>query len=363
MAKYFPLEMIDAMRTNETFDDYYEHQVNCGLIPADYTTEEYLQFVFSRDFFNPKYNGKYKDLNNFCLYNKRANRALLSGVRMDDLKMRRTEWRDYIGETPCLKEWTKYKLVYKIDNDFFHEIKYTQKLSCTFDALTHMPSNDMYFDLSDVKNIEPFMGAFVHIETVGKIVTVATYMVTDEYTIFSYYGEYNFEQLNELEADFNGLPKTDFVARNHSPNMDITELKTMNEEDHRTEVVIAIMQVMMFLSVDSGDINESPITKNTYKPSSVIKNKFSEIMMWDVGVRYGKAIKLAQKEALDYVAKENTKNINNASRKPIRPHVRRAHWQRYHVGVGRTEIRTNWIPPVYVCGNHEVSVTIRKVSK
>ncbi len=363
MAKYFPLEMIDAMRENESFDDYYEHQVNCGLIPADYTPEEYLQFIFSKDFFNPYYTGKYKTLNDFVMYNKRANKALLNGIKMSDIQMRRTEWQDYMGEGPCLKEWTKYKVVYKIDNDFFHEIKYTQKLSCSYEALTHMPTNNMYFDLSDVKGINPFMGAFVHIEIMGRSIAVATYMVTDEYTIFSYYGNYNFDTVDELECNFDDLPVTDFVARNHHPFMDIAELTMMHEEDHRNELIIAIMQVLMFLSVDSGDINEDPITKNTYKPSSVVKNKFSEIRMWDVGIRYGKAIKLAQEEALRYADKENTKNANSASRKPIRPHVRRAHWQRYHVGVGRSEIRVNWIPPTYVCGSREISVVIHNIKK
>ena len=54
----------------------------------------------------------------------------------------------------------------------------------------------------------------------------------------------------------------------------------------------------MFLNVDADDIKESPVTKYTYKPSTTIKNKFSEVMMMDVGVRYGAAIRVAKEQAM-----------------------------------------------------------------
>jgi hypothetical protein len=90
--------------------------------------------------------------------------------------------------------------------------------------------------------------------------------------------------------------------------------------------------------------------------------------MWDVGVRYGKAIRVAKKEYKKHIEKYNAleKQSSQSSdikkRKLMRPHIRRAHWHRYRTGIGRKEIKTLWLAPVYVCGNgKEIPVTIREV--
>ena len=85
--------------------------------------------------------------------------------------------------------------------------------------------------------------------------------------------------------------------------------------------------------------------------------------MWDVGVRYGKAIHTAKQAVLkDFETASKDAEIHKR-RKPPRPHVRCAHWQRYHVGKGRTEIRVNWVPPVIVCGTTSIPVTIHALKK
>jgi hypothetical protein len=89
--------------------------------------------------------------------------------------------------------------------------------------------------------------------------------------------------------------------------------------------------------------------------------------MWDVGIRYGKAIHAAKQEYKKHLVQEQgAQNAQDAqeNRKPIRPHIRRAHWHKYHVGKGRKETKVLWIAPVYVCGNgKEIPVTIREVKE
>ena len=71
-----------------------------------------------------------------------------------------------------------------------------------------------------------------------------------------------------------------------------------------------------------------------------------------------------KKKQIKKAEQENDSEVtitNKKKRKPVRPHIRSAHWQRYHVGEGRKEIKVNWIPPTYVCGTKEIPVTIRKV--
>ena len=109
---------------------------------------------------------------------------------------------------------------------------------------------------------------------------------------------------------------------------------------------------------------ENEITKRTYKPSKTIKNKFSEVQMWDVGYRYGKAIKLALEEANKYAKTIDFKDgeKEHKKRKSPRPHVRCAHYRRVRIGKGRTEISIIWIPPIIVCGDKEIIVTIHNTT-
>lgn len=44
---------------------------------------------------------------------------------------------------------------------------------------------------------------------------------------------------------------------------------------------------------------------------------------------------------------ENSESSQNGKR----PHIRKAHWERYHVGEGRKDIITKWKEPVFVNGD------------
>ena len=41
---------------------------------------------------------------------------------------------------------------------------------------------------------------------------------------------------------------------------------------------------------------------------------------------------------------------NNQNSK--RPHIRKAHWERYHIGKGRKDIITKWKEPVFINGDY-----------
>ena len=62
-----------------------------------------------------------------------------------------------------------------------------------------------------------------------------------------------------------------------------------------------LLQFLMYLSSKEPDINESPDTINTYRPSSVIRNKYSEIRKWEVGVRYGEKIRQFKRNKLNKI--------------------------------------------------------------
>lgn len=380
MSKYFPLTVVDELQEGitsfaETLEGIMEMTTG-NKTDMDFNSSDFPDYFFGVDFLYPFYMGKYEEINDFLLYNKDIHRMIMQGVPFSDVAQRKTEWRDLFGECYVLREWNKSKMVYKLDSDFFHEVKETTNLKFSCDMMSHLPFTTMYFDLSDVKEIGDFAGAWVHIHKVGdKRYMLAIYMVMrTDHAIFSYYCGFNFDTEDNLEVDVKNIVNNvaeeyfirDYQIRDGEGKIIRHDLN--KAEDYRSQIIIAICQILEFLHADIEDIDENSITKNTYKPSTTIKNKFSEVRMWDVGVRYGKAIRFAKEEmnkAIEDDAKECVL-INKKTgkpRKPVRPHIRSAHWQRYHVGEGRQQIKINWIPPVYVCGTREIAVTIHKVGK
>lgn len=380
--KYFPLEVIDKLteleleKVDKIFEQTVKEKTNQDIQIDLMGDPDFMNYCFGNDFLNPMYEGKYQILNDFLLYNKGLHKICLPGVKFSDLDQRQTEWRDMFGQSYALQSWMKSKVVYKIDHDFFHEIKQTQNLKFSNEMLSHLPVNTMYFDLSDVKGIGEFYGAWAHVhETEPNHYMLAIYMVMKEnHAFFSYYCGFNFFTEEEIDYNVNEMlseyDQTAYFYQDFGIGMDgsyqVVRHDLHDKEDYRPQIVTAICQILEFLHAQIEDVEESPITKSTYKPSTVIKNKFSEVRMWDVGVRYGKAIRFAKKQMAEEVkkAEQEQKNeiiINKKKRKPVRPHIRSAHWQRYHVGEGRKQIKVNWIPPTYVCGTKEIPVTIRKV--
>lgn len=379
---YFPLDVIKELNDHNALTmllQTFGQAVSKELKKEIALDTDFPEFVLSEEFFQVDYAGKYKDVNDFLLYNKQINNLVLNGIRFNDWHQRRTEWRDLFGEYYVLNEWSKSKMVYKIDGDFFHEVKNTVNLKVSRLMFEHLPVQTMYFDLYDVKGIGDFKGAWVNISGDGTDYILTVYMVTEgtinkdvSHAFFSYYCSFRFNNDEETELDLRDAV-SDVTAKFH-----IDDYRAYNEtgeiirqpldkaDDHRAEIIIAIMQILQFLHAQIDDITESPVTKQTYKPSSIVKNKFSEVRMWDVGVRYGKAIKFAQKQVNEAIKQDAAECVEankiGKPRKPMRPHIRSAHWQRYHVGEGRKQIKINWIPPTYVCGGREIAVTIHKVS-
>jgi hypothetical protein len=365
------------------------------MCDPDSTVADLEDYAFDLFFFTPEYKGKFEKWNNEIMYNTMINKLFFPMYSMKDFDQRSTEWKDVLTTNIVLSTWTKFKMVYKIDNDFFHEIKQTENLITSKEMFDKLPFKCFFIDLTEVDNIANFKGAWVYITTDDihgnkDFYSVNIYMVqNDNFTFFTYYSWYKFtDEQQEVEWHSDDLPKSDFIARTfvgeddlmtkdirsllNNPTdftkdglIDVT-LDMRDEYDPRESIVISIFQIMSFIAIDASDVNENATTKSTYKPhkeGSKIKNKFSEVRMWDVGVQYGKAIRVAKREYKKHIEREND-SVESKDRKPVRPHIRRAHWHKYHVGEGRKQTKTLWLAPVYVCGNgKEIPVTIREVKK
>ena len=393
--KYYPLECVDRMLETEPPEKTLQMMKDKDMCDPDSTVADLEDYAFDLFFFTPEYKGKFEKWNNEIMYNTMVNKLFFPMYSMKDFDQRSTEWKDVLTTNLVLSAWMKFKMVYKIDNDFFHEIKQTENLITSKEMFDKLPFKCFFIDLTEVDNIANFKGAWVYITTDDihgnkDFYSVNIYMVqNDNFTFFTYYSWYKFtDEQQEVEWHSDDLPKSDFIARTfvgeddlmtkdirsllNNPTdftkdglIDVT-LDMRDEYDPRESIVISIFQIMSFIAIDASDVNENATTKSTYRPhkeGSKIKNKFSEVRMWDVGVQYGKAIRVAKREYKKHIEREND-SVESKDRKPVRPHIRRAHWHKYHVGEGRKQTKTLWLAPVYVCGNgKEIPVTIREVKK
>lgn len=393
--KYYPLECVDRMLETEPPEKTLQMMKDKDMCDPDSTVADLEDYAFDLFFFTPEYKGKFEKWNNEIMYNTMVNKLFFPMYSMKDFDQRSTEWKDVLTTNLVLSTWMKFKMVYKIDNDFFHEIKQTENLITSKEMFDKLPFKCFFIDLTEVDNIANFKGAWVYITTDDihgnkDFYSVNIYMVqNDNFTFFTYYSWYKFtDEQQEVEWHSDDLPKSDFIARTfvgeddlmtkdirsllNNPTdftkdglIDVT-LDMRDEYDPRESIVISIFQIMSFIAIDASDVNENATTKSTYRPhkeGSKIKNKFSEVRMWDVGVQYGKAIRVAKREYKKHIEREND-SVESKDRKPVRPHIRRAHWHKYHVGEGRKQTKTLWLAPIYVCGNgKEIPVTIREVKK
>lgn len=258
--------------------------------------------------------------------------------------------------------WKYNKVVYEPDQEFSKALIGTKTLRVYPEMLKHIPFNTFYLDFSKNALFE-YEGFFVNVKVYSdgtiKIMTLPA--------------EKNYSNIPVNENESNNVPSAymdSFVLKQSDYNTDngmlyfdydLNKDFIMTSDSYRTQWFIGgvsyyrefILQFLMYLSSKEPDIVESVDTINTYRPSNTLKNKYSEIRKWDVGCRYGDKIRLYEKRN---TMRYEVANIEGQNSK--RPHIRKAHWERYHIGKGRSKIVTKWIEPVFVNGNSEDIIAI-----
>lgn len=260
----------------------------------------------------------------------------------------RAETRDYYLSPILFERWLKNKQVYKLDEDFAYTLISTDSLEMSRYTFAHLPYKSFYVDLSSCKCYFPIIGAFVFVDDFPDRVSISCYLLTDNLVMFSYYGrgyydangiaEFNFKDMDIIDYEMTGITEDDLV-----------KMKSMKDYDFSTTrkaMSVLLLQLICYLSQDEPQITESDLTKGTYRPraeGAPVRNKWSEVHISDVGVRFGNKFRKWKKDMEQ--AKAGTPHTHHRSPKP---HFRSAHWHKYWTGVGRTIPKYNWIEPVFV---------------
>lgn len=302
-----------------------------------------------------------------------------------------------VNEMTMAIMWNQFKMIYTLDIELAEALSKTKNLNFTKDIFDRIPYKGFYMDLSllpeydaegclviisknrndsdmalvDIqlvggRNVEEGDGTFEFlvfissngrekIEKNNRTVTEGIFWDDDN-------GVFNISTDDFIEATVKGgdalLKKTraGYAIDPENPYLFLHIRKKM------VSLELLVLQFLMYVSSDNPDIEMSKATKHRCdRLKRLNKESNSEPETWNVGVRYGNKIRLYKREYSDI--DDESERAEHGHHKPPRPHMRRAHWQYYWVGEGRTEQKHVWIEPIFVNGtNKDIPVTLIDVT-
>lgn len=264
----------------------------------------------------------------------------------------RTELRDVLAHSLIVSEWAKNKQVFKLDKYFAQALIETKGLKLSRYQLEHLPCNCFYLDLSDIPQANPIHGVFVRVHIEDNDCSIASYIILNDITspiFYSFYSNnsFNNEDMINFENTINLAGSADYSYTlsffDSKKNFDFDFSGTYSRDD----ISRLMIQTICYLSSQEPDVEVSPITKTTYKPSKTVKNTFSEVRQYDVGVRYGKVFSKQLKEAKRQLKQSNNIVSETKGRKSPKPHFVSAHWSHFWTGKGRKNYEARWIQATF----------------
>lgn len=128
--------------------------------------------------------------------------------------------------------------------------------------------------------------------------------------------------------------------------------QAIQETDALQELLLKALQVVLYILASNAEIVPNSEQSFITKRGATIKDKYSEIRKWDVGIRIGAAIR--QKSA----SVEKGESIKTASgHSSPRPHMRRGHWHHYWTGPRNVSenrrLILKWLSPMAVAATPE----------
>lgn len=328
--------------------------------PAD--MNDYLKYTRAINFLQEGDNNKLADKFRLYIPEVMSLAGMTPEMVMSNPKIDlRTDLRSLICEFCILGKWVLNKQVLKPDEVFAFHLVQTDKLRISKEMLDRLPYNTFYADISDCKKEDLFgevKGVFVDVLKISYS-EYSIYMcaVVSDTLYFPYYMTLNFKDDEEIEID------TDIFNEKE-------QFRLLSDAGNKSEPIMfesrniktLILQLLCYMNVSAPDIEPSPSMKSTYQPNTVIKNKFREVFVNDVGIKVGKKITHIERAVIEaYKETDDYKKSNSKNRKPPKAHFRRAHWHKYWVGKGRTTLIVKWLEPVFVCGDISSDVIIHDV--
>lgn len=299
-------------------------------------TDSLLHFMNSKSgFMTPTYNGQYKKFNDMCLkYRKDILSSLgkfseeeIHKCLWNNLSLRKATMSDICLPYFVMDKWSKCKQVYCYDPEMELTLADTEEIQFDPAVFDRMPFKTIYIEFSPEGIFTShYHGVFVHIAR-----------IVDGCHIFVIRMKHN---LAYHTGDM--ICHDEFEIGNIIINRNTDCIAEGEIVEDWAEFCMFVINALLYLCAVNNEITENPDTAKTYRPSVNVRNKYSEIRKWDVGVRYGNAVR--QKKSKVSMKATNVSRTGYS----LKPHMRRAHWHHYRVGKGRKDIILKWVEPIFV---------------
>lgn len=304
---------------------------------------------------------------------------------------------EIVNEMTMAIMWDRFRMIYTLDPDLAEALSKTKKLIFTKEIFTRIPYKGFYINLSllpeyqaegclviisgnknsqdmvlldiqliGAKNVEEGDGTFeflVFASTNGRKSIRNNRTITEGIFFDDENGIFKIDTDEFIEAQIKGeealLKKTraGYAINPECPYVYLPIRKKM------ISLSLLVLQFLMYISSDNPDIE---ISKETRRQKNRLQrmnklSSFKEPENWNVGVRYGEKIRLYKKKYEEIP--DETEKTEHGHHRPPRPHFRRAHWQYYWTGEGRTIQKHVWVAPTLVNGTRdEIPVTMIDVT-
>ena len=311
--KYIPLEFLKTVSLEKIPEKHPLRKALEGVVGRE---DRALVFIeCDTDFLSPSYNGEFKELNDSiiaCRY------QMYKNMYPDSDKIIPGSARDKAAAGDCIlpfltaKTWEKHKQVYMFDPVLEETLSDVDEVKLPVRVLDRLPFREMYFDLhKDGEFAKKFHGAFIKVFPYKNGYCISVLRITENMGCMS-----GFLPLIPEKDD----KDEEFLIRR---DIDIESRETGKYADFK-KFSMFMLNALLYLCSVNAEVRESEITKRTYRPGKTIKNKFSEVKIYECGYVYGSIVrKQKTKEKIEDPEKESlNKNVGRKTRNPYRAHVR-----------------------------------------
>lgn len=288
---------------------------------------------------------------------------------------------DMLPSLLIYKAWQRTKAVYSFRPELVDDLSYTEDTSLRTALLERLPFKDMLLFFPEgalpKHENEELAGVYIHVEKHPEF----------QWVMFNYVDRIhsnNWDTYPGLGLAFpiqDGTKISDIFETKHYLNWLAAYKQRALYVEHKTEqevearmleerrVLNTIINLMYYLSSKNADIQE--IKNNKKKSKTLAKSKDDStpvVKQHEVGAKYAEIVYRKVKEnAVATKDDEGTgaevkddqvviRTLRSGGKR--RPHARKAHWQHYWTGKGRTTLEVRWISDLFVGANRDDQAVI-----
>lgn len=264
----------------------------------------------------------------------------------------------------AIAPWRLSKEVYVIDEDL-KDLLFEQdgELDVPDEVLLQLPYPCFYVELPNTYyRADKIHGFFVTLEydVNNGDKELKPVFLTDDGNIFSYSIHIG---AKTIEESVDMLDKQALENTNGDKELKRLALKAMQDSAETKIFLKQILQVILYILAQNAEITPSSEQSFITKRGKTVKDKYSEIRKWDVGIRVGAAIR--QQKAKEQSREKEYKESEHQS---PRPHMRRGHWHHFWTGPKaqpeERKLILKWLSPMAIASNPEdMPITFHEVKQ